>query len=466
MTDTHLTPRLGLRTSRGAALALLSGAMFTVVLTGSMVNLAASTIRSGLALTPSELTFVANSYLITVAGLMLLGGRLADVLGGRRMFTIGMSTYVAASALAAVATSGPMLIVARIGQGLGAAVAIPAALALVLLIYTTASERARALGVWGAVTAAGSLVGVFAGGMLTEALGWRAVFWTPVALGIAVLLVVWRAIPPTAGTPGRFDLAGAVSITAGVTALALGAVDASEIGWTSPLTLLALGAGAAGIVAFVAIERRSRHPLVPLTVFRRIQVSRATVVMMLVGGTLSGLFFFLPLYQQEALGMGALATGLTQVPIAIMLIVGSATAPLSTALLGLPRALTASLAVLLGGLLWIAAIPAASFTWQHLGAFLAIGLGLGLALVNGMTMAVRDSGAGESGLLSGLVNAAQALGGAIGLAVLAGLALTVSGTLEMSYTAAFLGAAALTSLALAFSMPGVFTARRDSLPTP
>lgn len=456
------TPRVaGLRIPRAAALAVLASSMFLIVLDGAMVNLAAPTVRDGLGLTSTELAVVANSYLITVAGLVLLGGRLADVLGGRRMFLVGISTYVAASALCALAVDGPMLVAGRVGQGLGAAMTVPAALALVLVVYATAAERTRALGIWGAVAGSGSLVGVFAGGALTDALGWQAVFWTPVPLGIAAAVVVWRTIPPSPGEPGRFDVAGAISITVGITALALGSVNAAEIGWTNPVTLLALGVGVVAIGMFVSAERRSSHPLVPLDVLRRSPVSTATAVMVLVGGALTSLFFFLPLYQQELLGMGALETGVSQVPLAVTLVAGSALAPLLTRLAGLPRALAFSLLTLLAGLLWIAVAPTTGFTWQHDGAFVLIGLGLGLALVNGMTMAVRDSGEGESGLLSGLVNAAQSLGGALGLAVLAGVALTVGGG-EMSFGAAFLGTAGLVALALAVSILGALTARRAS----
>ena len=465
MTLTAPPPVAGLRIPRGAALALLTSSMFLIVLDGAMVNLAASTIRDGLGLTAAELAVVANSYLITVAGLTLLGGRLADVLGGRRMFLVGMSVYVVASALCALAVNGPVLVLGRIGQGLGAAMTVPAALSLVLLIYTTAAERTRALGIWGAVAGSGSLVGVFAGGMLTEMFGWPSVFWAPVPLGIVAAIVVSRTIPPLPGSPGRFDLAGALSVTAGISALALGSVNASEIGWTAPATLLALTAGVAAIGVFVAVERRSPHPLVPLGVFRRVPVSIATSVMMLIGGTLISLFFFLPLYQQDVLGMGALETGLAQIPLAVMIIVGSALAPLLTRLVGLPRALPGSLTVLLAGLLWIAVAPTTAFTWQHIGAFLLIGLGLGLGLVNGMAMAVRDSAEGESGLLSGLVNTAQSLGGAVGLAVLAGIALTVDAAGQISFTAAFLGAAGLATLAIALSAVAALATRRTSAPT-
>ncbi|HLS73459.1 MAG TPA: MFS transporter [Actinomycetaceae bacterium] len=443
----------GARLPRGAALAVLASAMFVIVLDSAMVNLAASTIRNGLNLSAAELAAVANSYLVALAGLMLLGGRLADVLGGRRMFLGGMSVYVAGSALSALAASGPVLIAGRIGQGIGAAVTIPAALSLVLTLYPSPAERTRAMGIWGAAAGAGSLVGVLLGGTLTELLGWRSVFWTPVPLGLLAAAIVWRMLPAGAGRPGRFDAAGALSITVGISALALGLVTAAETGWTAPGTLVALAVSAAALATFVVVEQRSTHPLVPLGVFRRAEVTVPSAVVVLIGATLASLFFFLPLYQQDVLGMGALATGLAQIPIAVMIIVGSATAPVLAGRFGLHRTLPLSLTVLLAGVTWIALNPADSFTWQHTGAFLLTGAGLGVGSVGAISMAVRDSGDGEAGLLSGIVNAGQQLGGAVGLAALAGLALGAAGTDgDINFTAAFLGGAALAAVGVALSL--------------
>ncbi|HLS50066.1 MAG TPA: MFS transporter [Actinomycetaceae bacterium] len=457
---------------RRTALGLLATSMFVIVLDSAMVNLAASTIRTGLALTAAELAAVANSYLVALAGLMLLGGRLADVLGGRRMFLLGMSGYVAASAFSALAVNGPMLIVGRIGQGVGAAVAIPAALSLVLALYPTPAERTRSLGVWGAAAGAGSLFGVFLGGTLTELLGWRSVFWTPVPLGLLVAALVWRVLPHAERRPGRFDLSGALAITLGVSALALGLVTAAEAGWTAPATVGALVVGVLALVGFVVVENRSPHPLVPLGVFRRTQVSLASAVVVLIGATLAGLFFFLPLYQQDLLGQGALETGLAQIPIAIMVIVGSGAAPWLAARLGLHRALPVSLTVLLTGIGWLALNPATTFTWQHTGAFVLTGAGLGLGSVGAIAMAVRDSDDDEGGLLSGLVNAAQQLGGAVGLAALAGLAIGLAGAGaeagggDIDFTAAFFGASALAALAVVLSFAVGMTRRAPGQPRP
>lgn len=441
----------GMRLRRGAALALLASSMFVIILDSAMVNLAASSIRDGLALTAAETAAVANTYVIALAGLVLLAGRLADTLGARRMFLAGMGIYAGASAVAALAPAAPGLLAGRVGQGVGAAVTIPAALAMVLAMYATATGRTRAVGVWGAVAGAGSLAGVFLGGALTDVFGWRSVFWVPVPLAIAAAVLVWRTIPPVRRVPQRFDSAGAVSVTVGVSSLALGMVTAADIGWTAPTTIVALVVALAAFIAFVAAERRAAHPLVPLGVFRQPSVAIASGVVLLAGGTMTSLFFYLPLYQQDVLGMSPLATGLAQVPIAVMIIVASAIAPLLARAVGVARALAVSLAILLIGIAWIALDPSVTFGWSHLVSFSLVGTGLGLGMVNAMAMALRDSADHETGLLSGLVNAAQTLGGAVGLAALTGIALGGAGgesSSQMNFTATFLGGAGLVALAL------------------
>lgn len=440
--------------SRRVAMVGLATAMFLVILDAAMVNLAASTIRAGLGLTAAELTLVVDSYLVAFAGLLLLGGRLADVLGARKVFLSGMAIYLVTTALCALATDATTLIAARIAQGIGAAAVVPAALSLVLALYTTPAERTRATGIWGAVAGAGSLFGVFLGGSLTQMLGWQAVFIAPVPFGIAGAIIVWRSVRPVPGRPGRFDALGAITITLGISGLALGMVSASDVGWTAAGTVLGLAVGLASLVAFVIVEARSPHPLVPLGVFRRRPVVTANVVMLLIGGTLVSLFFFLPQYQQEVLGMSPLAAGMAQLPLAGMIIVGSVASPVLAKRIGLARAQPVALAVLLVGFLWLALDPTTTgFSVSLAVAFVLIGTGLGLGAVSATAMAVRDSADGESGLLSGLVNAAQQLGGAVGLAALAGIAIGASGTTgDISFTAAFFGQAALVLIALVVSL--------------
>ncbi|MBW0101761.1 MFS transporter [Pseudonocardia sp. KRD291] len=449
---------------RWLAMSGLAASLFLVVLDAAMANLAGPSIREGLDLTAAQLAVVVNSYLVAFAGLLLLGGRLADTLGGRTVFLSGLGIYLTASIVCALAGGVEVLVAGRILQGIGAAVVTPAALSLVLRLYTSAGERTRAMGIWGAVTGFASLLGVFLGGAVTQVLGWQAVFWAPVPIGLLAAVVVWRTAPRTRARRGRFDLTGAALITAGISSLALSMLSAPESGWTSPTTLGGVVVGLACMVAFVVVERRSAQPLVPLGVFRRKPVVVANLVMLLVGGTVTSLFFFLPQFQQQVLGMSPLTAGLSQLPIAVMIIVGSAVAPLLAKLLGLSRAVPTGLAVLLAGLLWLATDPTTgAFSLTLLGAFLLIGVGLGLGLVNATALALRDTGDGEGGLLSGLINATQQLGGAIGLAALAGLAIGAAGAgTDVSFTTAFLGAAALVLLALVVSL--VPTSDRDPAP--
>ncbi|SDE03473.1 MFS transporter [Glycomyces harbinensis] len=453
------------RIPRGLALTGLATSMFLIILDTAMVNLAGSAIRDGLGLTSGELAIVVDSYLVAFAGLLLLGGRLADVLGARRVFMAGMLVYLAACALCALAVSGPMLIAGRIGQGIGAATVVPSSLALMLAIYETPAARTRALGIWGIVSGAGSLLGIFIGGVLTQTIGWQSVFWAPVPFGILSMLIVMRTVPSFPGRPGRFDLPGAIAITVGVSALAFGMVAASEAGWSNPATLIGIPVGFAAIAAFIAAERRSTHPLVPLSVFRRGPVVTASAVMALLGATLTSLFFFLPLYQQDVLGMTAAEAGTAQTPIAVMLITCAGFAPMLTNRIGLGRALPVALVLLLAGILWLALNPVTSGYSVHLfGSFTLIGSGLGLGIVNATTMAVRDSGEGESGLLSGLVNAAQQLGSAIGLAALAGIAIGAAGAHgDIAFTTAFLSQAALMAIALVISLTARGKSRQDTL---
>jgi predicted MFS family arabinose efflux permease len=301
--------------------------------------------------------------------------------------------------------------------------------------------------------------GVFLGGSLTETLGWESVFWTPVPFGVLGAVIVWRSVPSLPVRSGHFDAFGAVTITAGISALALGMISAPEAGWGSPLVLGGIAAGVAFLVAFVVVERRSAHPLVPLGVFGRKPVVMANLVMLLVGGTLTSLFFLLPPYQQEVLGMSPLETGMSQLPLAAMIIVGSVLAPLLAKLIGLTRALPVALAVLLAGLLWLAFdLTSSGFSASLLGAFVLIGGGLGLSAVNATAMSVRDATEGEAGLLSGLIGAAQQLGGAVGLAGLVGLAaIGTTGTAAatdggIDFTTAFLGVASGIIVALSLSL--------------
>lgn len=432
----------------------LAVAMFLVVFSTAMVNLAGPAIRESLRLSAAELTMVASGYLVALAGLLLLGGRLADLLGPRRIFLAGMTGYLAASVFCALAADGFMLISARVVQGIGAAVLMPSSLALLLSLHPSPAGRTRAMGVWGVVTGLGSLLGVFFGGTLTELLGWQAVFWTPVPFGVVSAFMVWYAVQASPRRPGRFDVLGAVTITVAISALAVSLILAAEVGWGSPGTVIGFGLGVVSLLSFVIVERRCSHPLVPLGIVRDRRVILPGSLIMMLGATMTSLLFFLPLYQQEALGMGAPATGLAQTPFAGMIILGSAVAPTLARLIGPQRALQVALALLLAGLLLLAPEPTAGgISLSLIGAFLLLGTGFGIGTITTTTMAVRDSREGESGLVSGVISTAQQLGGAVGLAALAGIAIgSATAGEDISFTTAFLAQSTLIAAAFAVSL--------------
>lgn len=445
---------------RWVAMTGLSMSMFLIVLDATMVNLATVAIRDGLGLSAATLTIIVNAYLVTLAGLLLLGGRLSDVLGGRRVFLAGMTIYMLASAFCAVAFDSSMLITGRIGQGVGAALVVPSALALVLELYKEPSERVRAMGIWGAVSGTGSLVGVFLGGMFTDMFGWPSVFWAPVPFCIVSALMVLRAVQPRKGRAASFDTLGAVTITLGIGALAFGIIYAAEAQWAAPGALIAIALSLVSIAGFVAIERHASHPLVPLGIFHNQTVVTACLIVLLMGATLAGLFFFLPQYQQQILGMDALTTGMSQIPLALMTIVGSGAAPVLARIIGLPSALAAGIAVLLAGFLILAFNPVTTgLSVSLMAAFILIGGGLGVGLVNGIALTVRDASEGEPGLLSGLVNTAQQIGGALGIALIASIAIG-AGSGDINFTAAFSGQAFLILIALCLALNATIKSRR------
>ncbi|MFH8484098.1 MFS transporter [Streptomyces longisporoflavus] len=409
-----------------AVLGVLAAAQFVVVLSTSIVNVALPSVRDGVGLSGTGMAWVVNAYGLAFGALLLLGGRAADLAGRRRVLLTGLSVFVAASLAAALATEPWLLIVARAAQGVGAAAVAPAALSLLMYVFPAGPGRGRALGVWGAVSGAGGAAGVLLGGVLTESMGWRSVFHAT-ALGAAVVLAAGVRWVPRASTEGddlpRLDLAGALSVTLGLVALVYSVTTAGRTGWTDPLVLGMAAAAAVLLALFAAIEHRHSAPLLPPRLLSRGSVAPANLVMALLGAVWVGLFFFLPLYQQQVLGDGPLRTGLAQLPLAAANMAGAFLAPRLARRVGASVTLVAGMAALSGGLLWLSGISAnGTFTGDVLGPTLVIGLGLGIAFVQLTGAAVAGVPAGDAGLAGGLVNTTRQLGGALGLAVLATLA--------------------------------------------
>jgi EmrB/QacA subfamily drug resistance transporter len=416
---------------RWIALILLCAAQFVVVLDASIVNVALPSIGKDLDFSQDNLAWVVNAYTLVFGGFLLLGGRMADLLGGRRVFMAGLVLFAAASLAGGLSQTEGQLIAARAVQGLGAAVLSPAALAILTNLFKEGAERNKALGVWGAVAGSGGAAGVLLGGVLTDTLGWEWVLFVNVPIGVVAALLSPRLLPSdTVEATGRrtFDVAGAVSITAGLSLLVYALVDANSAGWGSAQTIGLLGASVALIAAFIGIESRTREPLVPFRIFRTRTVTGANVVGLLIGMSLFSMFFFISLYMQQVLGYSPLKSGLSYLPLAIAIIVTAGVASELSTKLGFKPILIAGLLFVAAGLVWFSQVEVGgSYVGSVLFPSLLAGAGLGLAFVPVTIAAVAGVRPEESGLASGLINTSQQVGGALGLAILSAIATSRTG---------------------------------------
>ena len=463
------------------ALALLAMAEFVVVLDASIVNIALPSIGRGLHISLANLSWVVNAYVLTFGGFLLLGGRIADLLGRRLIFTVGLGVFSVASLLGGLAQSELWLITARAIQGLGAALLAPAALSLVTAIFREGAERNRALSVWGAVAGSGAAAGVLLGGVLTSALGWRSVLFVNVPIGIGAILLTPWLIAESRGDLARrsFDLPGAATVTAGLSALVYALVRATAVGWGSVQTIGVLALAAALLVSFVLVERHSDAPLVPFAFFRNLDASAANATMFATGAAIIGLFYFLSLYLQKVLGYSAIRAGISQLPLAVGIILAAGIAAPLVARLGVRRVLIAGLALFAGGLVWFAQLPVhGGYLADLLAPSLLIAVGLGFAFVPITILAETGVTDREYGLASGLLNTSQQIGGALGLAVLATIATTrtdhlaagghpIDQALTLGFRTAFLAAAGFVLLAIiAAASIGTRHVRRSENPQP
>ena len=407
------------------ALALLAAAQFVVILDASIVNVALPSIGADLNFSQENLSWVVNAYVLVFGGFLLLGGRMADLLGRRRLFMVGLVVFALASLAGGLSQTEGQLIAARAVQGLGGALLSPAALSLVTVLFAEGAERNKAMGVWGAVAGSGGAVGVLLGGMLTEWAGWEWVLFVNVPVGIAAAMLAPRLLPESRNEGARhFDFAGAISVTAGLSLLVYALVDANDAGWGSAQTI-GLGALALGLIAaFYVIERRSKAPLMPFPgIFRIRTITGINVSAVLIAAALFSMFFFISLYMQQVLGFSALDAGLAYLPLAVgIIITAGASAGLVTRF-GFKPVLVTGLIVTAAGLLWFTQVDAnGSYVSDLLGPMLLAAVGLGLAFVSMTVAAVSGVEAHEAGLASGLINTSQQIGGALGLAILATVA--------------------------------------------
>jgi EmrB/QacA subfamily drug resistance transporter len=454
-----MTEARDFRERRWLALGLLCMAQFVVVLDASIVNVALPSIGEALSFSQENLSWVVNAYVLTFGGFLLLGGRLADLLGRRRVFMFGLVLFALASLVGGFAESEGMLIGARAVQGLGAAILSPSALSIVTTTFRDGAERNKALGVWGAVAGSGGAAGVLLGGVLTDGLGWEWVLWVNVPIGIvaAALAPMLVAESRAEGDRRAFDVAGALSVTAGLSIMVYALVDATDAGWGSTQTIGLLALAALLLVAFVAIELRSPQPLVPFRIFRLRTLTGANVVGILIGASLFSMFFFISLYMQQVLGYSAIHAGLSYLPLALTIIVTAGVASQLVTKVGFKPVLAAGMVFIAAGLIWFSQVSVGGgFLTDILGPSLLAAIGLGLAFVTSTIAAVSGVEEHEAGLASGLINTSQQVGGALGLAVLASVANSVTNdatgsppqALTDGFQAAFLGGAAFAILGL------------------
>ncbi len=403
-------------------LLLLALAQLLVVLDSAIVNVALPAIKAALQFNNASLQWVLTAYILTFGGFLMLGGRIADLYGRRRVLVAGTVGFTAVSLLLGLAPNGPTLVVLRALQGLAAAFMAPAALSILLTTFPEGPERNRALSIWAVVASGGAAVGVFLGGLLTQYLGWRWNFFVNIPIGILAVVGLLKYLPAHMheARDKHLDMPGAILITGGLMALVYALTLAPELGWQSLSTLGFLGLSVVLLGAFLFNETRAKHPLVPLSIFRIRNVTAANLIMLPVMAGALGLFFFATLYIQNVLNYSPVMTGLAFLPIPIIIGVMSNRAPLLLGKFGFKPLMVVGIAMVALGTFMLSFLTAdSSYATHLLPAFLLMGTGFGLSFVAITVAATSGVPADEAGLASGLISTSQQVGGAVGIAILA-----------------------------------------------
>jgi EmrB/QacA subfamily drug resistance transporter len=401
------------------ALAVIAASQLMVVLDVTIVNIALPQIQQALGFVTTDLSWVLNAYTLTFGGLLLLGGRAGDLLGRRRVFIAGILLFTLASLLGGLATSAGWLLAARALQGVGGAIAAPTALALITTNFAEGPERHRAFGVFAAVAGAGGALGLLAGGMLTSWLSWRWVLFVNVPIGLLLAALAPRYLSESARQPGRFDLAGALTSTAGMAALVYGFISAAQDGWSNLTTLGSFTAAAVLLATFLSIETRTRQPITPLHLFADRDRAGSYAIMLALAAALVGQFFFLTLFVQDILGYSPLRAGLAFLPITAAIVTASQLAARSLPRLGPKRLMTTGALLATVGLAWLTQVSVTSgYLDGILGPTVLFGLGMGLLFVPSTILAVSGVPPHETGAASSLLNVTQQVGGSLGLSIL------------------------------------------------
>jgi EmrB/QacA subfamily drug resistance transporter len=441
------------------ALALIAVAQFVVIMDTSIIGVALPEIQRAVGFSTDGLSWVFNAYVIAFGGLLLLGGRLSDLYGARRVFAAGFAILAAGSLVTGLASSDAVLLGGRALQGVGSALIAPAALTLLFALFShDAREQTFALALYGAAAPAGGTAGVFLGGLLTEAVDWRWVFLINVPIALGVLALVRAVVPALAGRRGDLDIAGAAAVTAALSLAVLGIVRAPTVGFAAAETIVSLATAAGLLAVFVGLQARRREPLMPLSIWRAPNLAAANVAMALLGAAWIPMWFFLNLYLQQVLGFGALEGGAALLPmtIAIMVLMVGLTSRV-VGRLGVKSSLVGGLVVLAAGITWLSFVRAdTSYLTGILPATLVAAVGMSLAYIPAMLAALAGARPEEGGLAAGIVNTTYQVGSALGLAVMAAVASAAASTpgggpATDGFRAAFAGAAMIAAGAAVFA---------------
>jgi EmrB/QacA subfamily drug resistance transporter len=413
--------------SKRMILAFLCVAQFMVILDVSIVNVALPSIQRAIHVSEHDLQYVVTAYGTLLGGFLLLGGRLADAFGRRRMLQIGLLIFAVSSLAAGLSQGTGLLIVARGLEGFGAAIIAPAALSILTNVFTEGAERNKALGIWGSLAGLGSVCGALFGGLLSDGPGWRWIFFINVPIGIAAAVVAALILPESRerSRSRNFDTLGAVFLTGALLLLIYTINEAVTVGWATPRTIGSIAGSVALLGLFVVVELRAKSPLIPLGIFRRATLRTANIINLVVVAAFFSLFFFASLFMQQVLGYSALKTGLAYVPLALTVAASAAVASVLVTKVAPKPVLVAGLTLTTTGLLLLSRLPLhSSYAVDLLPAFLIVGAGLGFTFVPVQIAAFVGVQEHESGLAAGLINTSQEAGGALGVAALSTVVFT------------------------------------------
>jgi EmrB/QacA subfamily drug resistance transporter len=426
--DTALDPK------RWKALGVLGVAYLMVVLDVSIVNVALPSIQEDLDFSVENLQWVVSGYALTFGGFLLLGGRMGDLLGRRKLFMVGLALFSISSLLCGLSVSSGMLIAMRLLQGAAGAILSPSVFSITLVTFREGADRNKALGILGGIAGSGAAIGVLLGGVLTEYVGWEWIFFVNVPIGLGALALVPRYVRESRADDlaRHFDAAGAVTVTASLMLFVYGLTQSTNYGWTSAQVIASLAGFAVLMAAFLVIETRSQSPLVPLSFFRRRTLAGANMIGFGLGTTIFGMFFLLSLYMQTVLGFSPIQTGVGYLAVALTAVAASGIAQALVTRLGVKPVLAAGLTLLGVGLILFTQVSVdGSYVTDLLPGFILVGVGLGFSFVPVSIAALAGVAGREAGLASGLINTSQQIGGALGLAILT----TVSTTRTEDLTA-------------------------------